>query len=59
MIAADVPAKFDARTRAYFLLKCHGQKLCKLKNPKCGECPVAKSCAFFGGKMRGRAARSR
>jgi endonuclease III len=54
MIAAEVPAKFDARARAYLLLKVHGQKLCKLKNPKCGECPVAKSCAFFGGKTRGR-----
>jgi endonuclease III len=55
MIATDVPAKFDARTRAYLLLKCHGQKLCKLKNPKCGECPIAGSCAFFAGKTRGRA----
>jgi endonuclease-3 len=55
MIATDVPAKFDARTRAYLLLKCHGQKLCKLKNPKCRECPVAGSCAFFAGKTRGRA----
>jgi endonuclease-3 len=54
MIAAEVPAKFDARARAYLLLKVHGQKLCKLKNPKCGECPVAKWCAFFGGKTRGR-----
>ncbi len=55
MIAADVPAKFDARTRAYLLLKVHGQKVCKLKNPKCGECSVAGSCAFFAGKTRGRA----
>jgi endonuclease III len=55
MIAAEVPAKFDARIRAYLLLKVHGQKLCKLKNPKCGECPVSGSCAFFAGKTRGRA----
>ena len=58
MIAADVPAKFDTRARAYLLLKCHGQKLCKLKNPKCAECPVSEFCAFFGGKTRGRPARS-
>jgi endonuclease III len=55
MIAEEVPAKLDARTRAYLLLKRHGQTVCKLKNPKCGECPVAKSCAFFNGKTRGRA----
>ena len=58
MIAEEVPAKFDARIRAYLLLKCHGQKLCKLKNPKCDECPVAGSCAYFAGKTRGRADQS-
>jgi endonuclease-3 len=58
MIEKEVPVKFDARTRAYLLLKVHGQKVCKLKNPKCGECPVAASCAFFAGKTRGRAVKS-
>jgi endonuclease III len=58
MIAEEVPAKFDARTRAYLLLKGHGQKLCKLKNPKCDECPVAGLCAYFAGKTRGRAVSS-
>jgi endonuclease-3 len=53
-IAAGVPAKFDARTRAYLLLKCHGQTLCKRTNPKCRECPLADSCAFAAGKTRGR-----
>ena len=47
MIAEEVPAKFDARTRAYLLLKVHGQQLCKRTNPKCGSCPVAKQCAYF------------
>lgn len=46
MIAADVPAKLDARIRAYLLLKNHGQQLCKRTNPKCSECPVAAVCAF-------------
>jgi endonuclease-3 len=54
-IAAGVAAKFDARMRAYLLLKCHGQTLCKRTNPKCGECPVSGSCAFAAGKKRGRA----
>src|SRR5579864_1762546 len=39
-IEAEVPAKFDARMRAYLLLKRHGQELCKRTNPKCPDCPV-------------------
>jgi len=53
-IEAEIPASFDARTRAYLLLKCHGQTLCKRKNPKCETCPVRSSCAFFAHKYRGR-----
>jgi endonuclease III len=59
IIAAEVPAKFDARSRAYLLVKRHGQQVCKRTNPKCGECPVSSSCAFFAGKTRGRAVRSK
>jgi endonuclease III len=55
-IATEVPEKFDARMRAYLLLKRHGQEICKRSNPRCDTCPVAKSCAFFAGKMRGRPA---
>ena len=65
LLAAALPAKrtgrsltdlrdretFAARTRAYLLLKCHGQKLCKRTNPKCSACPVSASCAFFAGKL--------
>jgi endonuclease III len=58
MIAEEVAAKFDARARAYLLLKVHGQRICKRTNPKCGECPVAGVCAYFAGKSRGRAALS-
>jgi len=54
-IKAEIPAKFDARTRAYLLLKQHGQTLCKRSTPKCEECPVNGSCRFFAGKTRGRA----
>jgi endonuclease III len=38
-IEAEVPEKFDARARAYLLLKRHGQDLCKRTNPKCWQCP--------------------
>lgn len=54
-IIADIPDKFDARMRAYLLLKRHGQQICKTK-PKCDRCPVNSSCAFFAGKRRGRSA---
>ena len=46
-ITAEVPEKFDARVRAYLLLKIHGQQTCKRMNPKCQECPVKAKCAFF------------
>lgn len=55
-IEAEVPEKFDARTRAYLLLKRHGQTLCTRTKPKCWQCPVSPSCAFFAGKRRGRTA---
>jgi endonuclease-3 len=52
-IAEEVPEKFDARIRAYLLLKRHGQEICKRK-PRCAQCPVNPSCAFFAGNRRGR-----
>jgi endonuclease III len=55
-IDSQTPATFDARTRAYLLLKQHGQVLCKRTNPKCDQCPVNATCAFFAGKNRGRPA---
>jgi endonuclease-3 len=51
ILAAEVPPKFDARIRAYLLLKFHGQQICKRSNPKCIICPVATSCAFRAGKV--------
>jgi len=47
MIEAEIAESFDARTRAYLLLKVHGQSLCKRTKPKCGECPVQRECAYF------------
>ncbi len=46
-IEAEVPRQFHARTRAYLLLKEHGQTICKRTNPKCVECPVRDACAYF------------
>jgi endonuclease III len=50
IVAANVSAKFDARTRACLLLKCHGQQLCRRSGPKCSVCPVAPSCAWAASK---------
>lgn len=55
-IASEIPETFDARQRAYLLVKRHGQEICKRTNPKCDKCPVNAHCAFFTGKRRGRAA---
>lgn len=46
-IEAEVSAKFDARTRAYLLLKRHGQELCRPTKPKCPECPIRTICGFW------------
>jgi len=54
-ISDQVPETFDARQRAYLLLKQHGQQICKRTNPKCDRCPISKSCAYFSGRNRGRA----
>ncbi len=52
MIEKGVPPSFDSRTRAYLLLKNHGQQLCKTSNPKCNACPVAPDCSFLAKRAR-------
>jgi len=52
-IETELPRQFEARTRAFLLLKRHGQELCKRTNPKCGACPMADDCAFQKGVSRG------
>jgi len=51
MIAAEVPEKFEARSRAYLLLKRHGQEICKTK-PRCEKCPMSADCAYFADQRR-------
>ncbi len=46
-MAAQLPEKFEARQRAYLLLKRHGQEICKRTKPKCEVCPVSGMCAYF------------
>jgi endonuclease-3 len=46
-MTAELPEKFDARQRAYLLLKRHGAEICKRTKPKCEICPVSRMCAYF------------
>lgn len=46
-IEKEAPATADARSRAYLLLKRHGQELCKRTKPRCGDCPVSGRCRYF------------
>jgi endonuclease III len=54
LIEAAVPDQFGPRTRAFLLLKEHGQSTCKRVKPKCDACTVSGHCAYFAGKDRGR-----
>jgi endonuclease-3 len=58
-IEASVTPALEARSRAYLLLKRHGQELCKRTNPKCEACPVRLHCAYYAGSLRGRSAAAR
>jgi endonuclease-3 len=43
----ELPEKFEARQRAYLLLKKHGQEICKRTKPKCEICPISAMCVYF------------
>ena len=53
IIASELPETFDARTRAYLLLKHHGQQLCKRTSPKCVDCPLRSNCSYALSRQRG------
>jgi len=42
-----VAQSFEARQRAYLLLKKHGQQTCKRSHPKCEICPLTGRCAYI------------
>ena len=44
---AELPRTFEARQRAYLLLKKHGQEICKRSAPKCEICPLTARCAYI------------
>lgn len=47
VIRAEVAETFEARQRAYLLLRVHGETLCRRKAPLCQDCPLAQECRFF------------
>jgi endonuclease III len=52
---ADLPRDFEARIRAYLLLKKHGEEVCKRSHPMCERCPLATECPYAKGSSRRRA----
>lgn len=46
VLSAGLPETFEARQRAYLLLKKHGQQICKRSKPKCEICPLTGQCAY-------------
>jgi endonuclease III len=41
-----LPATVPSLKHAFSLLRRHGQELCRRTAPRCGSCPVRRSCAF-------------
>ena len=50
ILNAGLAETFEARQRAYLLLKKHGQEICKRSTPKCEICPLSGQCAYFQSK---------
>jgi len=50
ILSAGLDETFEARQRAYLLLKKHGQEICKRSTPKCEICPLTGPCAYFQAK---------
>ena len=50
ILDAGLPQTFEARQRAYLLLKKHGQEICKRSKPKCSACPLTEHCAYLQAK---------
>jgi endonuclease III len=47
ILNSGLPQTFEARQRAYLLLKKHGQQTCKRSHPKCELCPLTGQCAYI------------
>lgn len=45
--AAELPRKAATMAEAALLLREHGKQTCKTSVPRCGECPITATCAWF------------
>ncbi len=50
ILDTGLPKTFEARQRAYLLLKKHGQEICQRSHPKCEKCPLTAQCAYLQAK---------
>src|SRR5215472_2936199 len=50
ILDSELPKTFEARQRAYLLLKKHGQETCKHSKPKCEVCPLTAPCSYLQAK---------
>jgi endonuclease III len=47
ILSSALAHTFEARQRAYLLLKKHGQQTCRRSHPKCEICPLTGQCAYI------------
>jgi endonuclease III len=47
ILNSGLALSFEARQRAYLLLKKHGQQTCRRSHPKCEICPLTGQCAYI------------
>jgi endonuclease III len=45
--SSGLPREARWLTRAYQLLRRHGQELCKTNRPRCEACPLTKRCVYY------------
>ena len=45
---AELPKKAAALAEASLLLREHGKQTCKTSAPRCSECPITGTCAWYG-----------
>ena len=50
ILDSSLPKSFEARQRAYLLLKKHAREICKRSKPKCEVCPLTEQCAYLQAK---------
>jgi endonuclease III len=50
----ELPRKAAAMAEASLLLREHGKATCKYTVPRCEECPVTTSCAWYRARVRTR-----